>query len=64
MLKKKGELYVVNRDHPAGEKRIRLDHPLFLNVSLNILRVRQILRPNESFYTSPLFPPVSLTIRY
>ena len=35
-----------------------------LNVSLNLLRFHKILRPNESFHTFLLFPPISLISYY
>lgn len=48
----------------AGDKRTGLDCPPPFKVSLNMLRFRQILRPNESVHTFPLFSPVNLTPRY
>ena len=42
----------------------RLDCPPSFKVSLNMLRFRQILRPNESFHTSLLFSPINLTTYY
>jgi Mn2+/Fe2+ NRAMP family transporter len=32
--------------------------------TLNMLRFHRILRPNESFHTSPLFPLINLTTYY
>lgn len=46
------------RDRPAGDRVARsISCLIFLVTSLNMLRVRQMLRPQESFHRSPLFPP-------
>ena len=57
-------IFLVFRVVPANasfQSEMNDDH---LNVSLNILRFHQILRPNESFHTFLLYSPVNLTPRY
>ena len=53
-----------DQDSPTEAKRTRLDCPPPFNVTLNILRFHQMLRPNEAFHAFLWLAPTNLSHRY